>query len=108
MLSDKGPQHYNTQHKQLTKEDRQRGYFLKDGQTLLYPIYSNHAEVLTKFKQVEPIRDLNVPISKGRSTNLGLNDIPIDELRRQIAEQEGEILTHTSKNETTNDLFIVV
>ena len=89
MLSDKGPQHYNTQHKQLTKEDRQRGYFLKDGQTLLYPIYSNYAEVLTKFKQVEPIRDLNIPISKGRSKNLGLNDIPIDLLRREIAEQEG-------------------
>ena len=49
MLSDKGPQHYNTQHKQLTKEDRQRGYFLKDGQTPIYPIYSNYAEVLTKY-----------------------------------------------------------
>ena len=89
MLSDKGPQHYNTQHKQLTKEDRQKGYFLKDGQTLLYPIYSNYAEVLTKYSQIKEIRDTNVPISKGRRGNLGLNDIPIDQLRREIAEQEG-------------------
>ena len=89
MLSDKGPQHYNTQHKQLTKEDRQRGYFLKDGQTPIYPIYSNYAEVLTKYSQIKEIRDTNVPISKGRRGNLGLNDIPIDLLRREIAEQEG-------------------
>ena len=89
MLSDKGPQHYNTQHKQLTKEDRQRGYFLKDGQTPIYPIYSNYAEVLTKYSQIKEIRDTNVPISKGRRSNLGLNDIPIDQFRREIAEQEG-------------------
>ena len=89
MLSDKGPQHYSTQHKQLTKEDKQRGYFLKDGQTPIYPIYLNYVEVQTKYNQVEPIRDMNVPISKGRSGNSGLNDIPIDLLRRQIAEQEG-------------------
>ena len=89
MLSDKGPQHYNTQHKQLTKEDRQRGYFLKDGQTPIYPIYSNYAEVLTKYSQIKEIRDTNVSISKGRRGNLGLNDIPIDQLRREIAEQEG-------------------
>ena len=89
MASDKGKQHYNTQHKQLTIEDRQRGYFLKDGQTPIYPIFSNYAEVLTKFNQVKPIHDLNITKSKGRSSNPGLNEIPLNILRRQIAEQEG-------------------